>query len=129
MHDPEVLYLDEPTIGLDVVAKSAIRDFIKEINKERKTTVILTTHDMADIEYMCERLIMINKGRIVYDGSLQVFKDTYGGDYVLDVDFADPDTIIKDKRLKVIGEEGPRKTISCSKDEIVKRLYHDQSEG
>lgn len=70
LHEPEILFLDEPTIGLDAVSKIAVRTFIKRINKERKTTVILTTHDMQDIEALTERILLIGKGRILLDGSL-----------------------------------------------------------
>ena len=70
LHSPDVLFLDEPTIGLDVDAKHAIRKFIKEINQTRGTTVILTTHDLGDIQELCKRLIIINDGVIIEDGSL-----------------------------------------------------------
>ena len=78
LHNPKIVYLDEPTIGLDVLVKEKIRKFIKEINKEKKTTVILTTHDLNDIEDVCDRIILLDKGQIIYDGSKQKFKDTYG---------------------------------------------------
>lgn len=78
LHNPKIVYLDEPTIGLDVFVKEKIRKFIKEINKEKKTTVILTTHDLNDIEDVCDRIILLDKGQIIYDGSKQKFKDTYG---------------------------------------------------
>ena len=74
LHDPKVLFLDEPTIGLDAVSKIAVRDFIKTINRENKTTVILTTHDMQDIEALTERILLIGKGRILLDGSLGELK-------------------------------------------------------
>lgn len=70
LHSPRVLFLDEPTIGLDAVSKLAVRDFIKELNREEKTTVILTTHDMQDIEALASRVILIGKGRILLDGTL-----------------------------------------------------------
>lgn len=70
LHSPKVLFLDEPTIGLDAVSKLAVRDFIKELNREEKTTVILTTHDMQDIEALASRVILIGKGRILLDGTL-----------------------------------------------------------
>ncbi len=70
LHQPKVLFLDEPTIGLDAVSKIAVRDFIKKVNAERKTTVLLTTHDMQDIEALAERIILIGKGRILLDGSI-----------------------------------------------------------
>lgn len=78
IHNPRILYLDEPTIGLDVIVKENIRKAIKEINRESKTTVILTTHDLTDIEELCERIIIIDKGINVYDGSIKNIKETYG---------------------------------------------------
>lgn len=78
IHNPKVLYLDEPTIGLDVVAKEKIRNFIKEINREYKTTVILTTHDLDDIEELCNRVIIIDKGKKIYDGGVDQIKNAYG---------------------------------------------------
>ena len=78
LHNPKIVYLDEPTIGLDVFVKEKIRKFIKDINKEKKTTVILTTHDLNDIEDVCDRIILLDKGKIIFDGEKQKFKDTYG---------------------------------------------------
>lgn len=78
LHDPKIVYLDEPTIGLDVLVKDKIRKFIKEINKERKTTVILTTHDLQDIEELCKRVIIIDNGKIIYDGLLSDIKSRFG---------------------------------------------------
>jgi ABC-2 type transport system ATP-binding protein len=78
LHNPKVLYLDEPTIGLDVNAKQKMRDAIKMMNQTYKTTVILTTHDLDDIQELCNRILIIDKGRIIYDGSLQEIKDKYG---------------------------------------------------
>lgn len=78
LHNPKVLYLDEPTIGLDLVVKDNIRTAIKEINEKYHTTVILTTHDIGDIEELCNRIIIIDEGKKIYDGSLEKLKDTYG---------------------------------------------------
>ena len=78
LHNPKILFLDEPTIGLDVVAKMKMREAIKHMNKTFKTTVILTTHDLDDIEELCSRIIMIDKGKIMYEGSLDEIKDVYG---------------------------------------------------
>jgi ABC-2 type transport system ATP-binding protein len=75
LHDPEVLYLDEPTIGLDVVAKHRVRSFLRELNRERRVTVLLTTHDMADVEQLCSRLLIIDHGRLLYDGSLEQMRE------------------------------------------------------
>lgn len=86
LHDPEILYLDEPTIGLDVVAKERIRLFLKEINRERGVTVILTTHDMQDIEKICERMILIDKGTVIYDGPVAQIKERFGKTRTLVVD-------------------------------------------
>jgi ABC-2 type transport system ATP-binding protein len=77
LHKPEILFLDEPTIGLDAISKKIVRDFIKQINKEQKVTVILTTHDMSDIEALAKRIILIGKGSLLYDGSLNVLKRKY----------------------------------------------------
>lgn len=78
IHNPKVLYLDEPTIGLDLVVKDNIRSAIREINEKYQTTVILTTHDIGDIEELCSRIIIIDDGRKIYDGSLSNLKEQYG---------------------------------------------------
>jgi ABC-2 type transport system ATP-binding protein len=74
LHNPPLLFLDEPTIGLDVVAKDRIREFLKEINRTQRTTVLLTTHDLSDIEELCKRLLIIDKGKILFDGELREMK-------------------------------------------------------
>jgi ABC-2 type transport system ATP-binding protein len=78
LHDPKVVYLDEPTIGLDVVAKERIREFILHLHQQRGVTIMLTTHDIADIEKLCKRVLIIDKGRLIYDGSLGAIKQQYG---------------------------------------------------
>jgi ABC-2 type transport system ATP-binding protein len=78
LHDPRVVFLDEPTIGLDLVAKEAIREFIAQVNRERGTTFILTTHDLADVERLCRRIVLIDHGTIVYDGEIEALRDRYG---------------------------------------------------
>lgn len=88
LHDPKILFLDEPTIGLDAVSKIAVRDFIKEINREYKTTVILTTHDMQDIEALTERILLIGRGRILLDGSLSELKSRNSTHKTLTVDYS-----------------------------------------
>ena len=100
LHDPPILFLDEPTIGLDVVAKQQIRDFLTKINKEKKVTIIITTHDMGDIEELCERVIIIDKGKKIFDGSINDIKNRFGTKRVLVVDFQD---IIDKKKLKFEG--------------------------
>ena len=86
LHDPAILYLDEPTIGLDVVAKGRIREFLLEINRERGVTVLLTTHDMADIAHLCARMMIIDHGHLLYDGSVAAIRDRFGTERTLVVD-------------------------------------------
>ena len=78
LHNPKVLYLDEPTIGLDIFVKESVRKFVREINEQKKTTVLLTTHDMTDIEKLCSRVMVIDKGNIIYEGTLEQLKSRYG---------------------------------------------------
>jgi ABC-2 type transport system ATP-binding protein len=90
LHDPKIVYLDEPTIGLDVVAKEAIREFITRVNQERGTTVILTTHDLADVERLTRRIILIDTGTVIYDGLLERLRNEYGTHRTLVVNLAEP---------------------------------------
>ncbi|SFB10101.1 MULTISPECIES: ATP-binding cassette domain-containing protein [unclassified Bacillus (in: firmicutes)] len=78
IHNPPLLFLDEPTIGLDVLVKLKIREFLKEINEKYNTTILLTTHDLSDIEALCERVVMLDEGKIIYDGELRSLKETWG---------------------------------------------------
>jgi len=89
LHDPQILYLDEPTIGLDVDIKDKIRKFARTLRDEKKTTIILTTHDMADIDEICERIIMIDKGKILVDKPLAEYKQTFSSEYYIEVEFAE----------------------------------------
>lgn len=88
LHNPKILFLDEPTIGLDAVSKIAVREFIKTINLENKTTVILTTHDMQDIEALTDRILLIGKGRILLDGSLSELKTRNSTQKTLTIDYS-----------------------------------------
>ena len=85
LHNPAILFLDEPTIGLDVLGKAKIREFLKEINSESKTTVILTTHDLGDIEALCPRVAIIDKGKMLYDGSVDNLYAQWGHDKMEDI--------------------------------------------
>ena len=105
LHSPKVLFLDEPTIGLDVSAKYALRKFIKEINKVRKTTVILTTHDLGDIQELCERLIIINHGEMMEDGNLSQIVDRIAPYKTLVVEYYDEDAP-EHPRCEMIEHEG-----------------------
>jgi ABC-2 type transport system ATP-binding protein len=95
LHRPLLMFLDEPTIGLDVVAKEAIREFLAQENRERGTTILLTTHDLSDIERLCPRMILIDHGRVVYDGAVEAIRREYGSERRLVVDFdgAAPDAL------------------------------------
>lgn len=105
LHSPKVLFLDEPTIGLDVSAKYSLRKFIKEINQVRKTTVILTTHDLGDIQELCERLIIINHGKMMEDGNLKEITDRIAPYKTLVVEYYDEEAPSHDK-CEMIGHEG-----------------------
>lgn len=91
LHKPPVLYLDEPTIGLDLVVKDNIRSAIKEINQKYQTTVVLTTHDIGDIEELCSRIMIIDKGKLIYDGSLEELKEQYGTTRKVVLEVTDPE--------------------------------------
>lgn len=83
LHNPRIIYMDEPTLGLDVISKKAIYSGIRNINKEMNATIILTSHDMADIEAVCNRMILINHGSVVYDGTLEEFKNKHNNHYYI----------------------------------------------
>ncbi|GAC1476381.1 MAG: ATP-binding cassette domain-containing protein [Vulcanimicrobiaceae bacterium] len=127
LHDPRIVYLDEPTIGLDVLAKEAIREFIARVNAERGTTFILTTHDLADVERLCKRIVLIDAGRVIYDGAIEGIKEQYGTHRTLVVSLEDrPDTIAVDD-AELESREGhtarlrfDRKAISA--DQLIRRV-------
>ncbi|MDH3680245.1 MAG: ATP-binding cassette domain-containing protein [Acidimicrobiia bacterium] len=86
LHDPELVFLDEPTVGLDVVSKHEVRRFLGELNREQGTTVLLTTHDLSDIEHLCRRMVIIDNGTVAYDGPLDDFRSRYGTHRTIVVD-------------------------------------------
>ena len=108
LHGLQLLFLDEPTIGLDAVSKLVVRDFIKRLNKERGTTVILTTHDMDDIEALCTRVMVIGEGRILSDGTLADLRQTVSSERRLIVDLAEEGTEIKDPDAEEVARDGQR---------------------
>ncbi|WP_210443234.1 ATP-binding cassette domain-containing protein [Nocardioides sp. SYSU D00065] len=116
LHDPEVLYLDEPTIGLDVVSKSRLREFLRALNGERGTTLLLTTHDLQDIEALCDRVIVIDRGTAVYDGSLGGLHARGGSTRTLVVDLVDEAAPIDVPGATVRRIEGPRQWLSFPSD-------------
>jgi ABC-2 type transport system ATP-binding protein len=109
LHDPEILFLDEPTIGLDIMAKDRIREFLRTVNRERKVTIVLTTHDMHDIEEICPRLLIVNKGRLVYDGEVQYLKTQLGGERKVTIEFADSPGPIQIAGATLVKDEDRRK--------------------
>jgi ABC-2 type transport system ATP-binding protein len=108
LHSPELLFLDEPTIGLDVVAKQRVRDFLVEINREDGVTVMLTTHDLGDIERLCNRLLVIDHGTLIWDGGIPELKERYGGERTLVIDLEEPAPPLEVEGAVVERVDGPR---------------------
>ncbi len=107
LHSPELLILDEPTIGLDVLSKQRLREFLKAEREARGTTLLLTTHDMGDIERLCDRVLVVDRGRLVYDGTLPGLARTVGAQRVLVVDLAEPSPDLADiPGTTHLGSEG-----------------------
>lgn len=127
LHDPDILFLDEPTIGLDVVAKERIRQFILHINLERKTTILLTTHDLSDVEKLCRRVMIIDHGNLLFDGDLGVLKEKFGGRRKLVVEYAQPyldysinGAIITNQTEQMVTYSFDRKSLTAS--DLIGRL-------
>ncbi|WP_199840197.1 ABC transporter ATP-binding protein [Streptomyces viridochromogenes] len=112
LHDPEALYLDEPTIGLDVISKAKVRDFLRELNTERGTTVLLTTHDLQDIEQLCSRVMVIDHGRLMYDGPLAGLHEVGESERTLVVDLERELPPIEAAPARVVRVEGPRQWLA-----------------
>jgi ABC-2 type transport system ATP-binding protein len=112
LHNPELIYLDEPTIGLDVVAKESIRKFIQHMNRSREVTVILTTHDLSDIEKLCDRVMIIDKGRLLYDGTLVSLNEQFGGKRRLVVDFSESYDAIQIQDAEIVTKRKPARDFS-----------------
>ncbi|MBI4976047.1 MAG: ATP-binding cassette domain-containing protein [Spirochaetes bacterium] len=117
LHEPKVLFLDEPTIGLDAVSKLAVRDFIRRINAERSVTVMLTTHDMDDIEALCSRVVLIDSGVISFDGTVRELRDAVPHERSIVVDLIEPiDPPPVDDRIAFVRREGHRVWFSYDPD-------------
>ena len=112
LHDPEILYLDEPTIGLDVVSKGRLREFLRRVNQERQITLLLTTHDLQDIEQLCSRVMVIDHGSLVYDGSLPGMHALGSSTRTLVVDLVDAAGPIEVPGASVRRVDGPRQWLS-----------------
>lgn len=127
IHNPKVIYLDEPTIGLDLVVKDQIRDLIKGFKEEYGTTVMLTTHDMSDIEELCKRILVIDKGKLIFDGDIRTLKDTYGTSRTLELTLKDAAAFDLEKLKTQVGDvneqlnfsfEANRLSVEHNKDNI-----------
>lgn len=109
IHSPEIVFFDEPTIGVDVVGKETIRSFIRELNEQDNVTMIFTTHDMQDIEKTCKRLIIIDEGAKVYDGTLSGIREKYGTSRQLDVEFSSKENIAPIDNVEIVELENNKK--------------------
>jgi len=118
LHSPKLVFLDEPTIGLDAVAKLAIRDFVKEMNRQHGVTVILTTHDMDDIEALCDRVLVIHEGRILSDGTLGDLRAKVSQERRLIVDLANEDEVIDEPDAVVTARDGHRVTLAFDPERV-----------
>jgi len=112
LHDPEIVYLDEPTIGLDVISKARLREFLAQVNAERRTTIILTTHDLDDIEALCTRVMVIDHGRQIFDGTLDRLKSSQSAPRTLVVDLATSLPPIEVTGATVVKVDGPRQHLT-----------------
>ncbi|MFD0695583.1 ATP-binding cassette domain-containing protein [Paenibacillus sp. GCM10027628] len=120
LHDPDILFLDEPTIGLDVVAKRNIRGFLKALNRDFGKTILLTTHDMDDIEQLCERVIVINHGQIGYDGSIAELRERIGLPTMMKVTFRGPYQVPPSWELpfRIVEQQADILTLACNRQEL-----------
>lgn len=118
LHSPKLLFLDEPTIGLDAVSKLAVRDFVRRLCREQGVTVILTTHDMDDIEALCSRVMLIGSGRILLDGTIEDLRASVTTERRLIVDLIDETEEISDSQATVVSREGARVHLRFDPDKV-----------
>lgn len=126
LHSPEIVFFDEPTIGVDIIGKETIRSFIKELNEQDKVTMIFTTHDMQDIEQTCKRIIIIDKGSLMYDGSLQEIRSKYGTTRRLIAEFNEETSVAPIKNV-IIEDLKDRKASFTFDNNVVdvNKLMHE----
>ena len=137
LHNPKIVFLDEPTIGLDVSMKAKIRELIKGLNKEKNTTVILTTHDMGDVDALCQRIIIIDHGSMIYDNDIEHLKHYFGSYRTLHLNMVDggwQNIIVDESKTDVMSviseyqEKGGIKDIrleDISTEEVIKKIYEN----
>jgi ABC-2 type transport system ATP-binding protein len=116
LHDPRLLVLDEPTIGLDVVTKATVRGFLERLNVEQGTTILLTTHDLGDIERLCRRVMIIDHGRLAYDGDLDRLRDTADAERMLIVDLERPGPPVDPPGARFVRSDGPRQWLAIGSE-------------
>jgi ABC-2 type transport system ATP-binding protein len=117
LHDPAILYLDEPTIGLDVVSKARVREFLAKRNADRGTTVLLTTHDLDDIEHLCKRVMIIDHGRLLFDGGLTQVIEQLGEERALVVDLAVESPPLSIPGTRLVAIDGTRQRLAFKRSE------------
>jgi ABC-2 type transport system ATP-binding protein len=118
LHDPSILLLDEPTIGLDVISKEAVREFLLAVNQEQGTTVLLTTHDLTDVERLCDRLLIIDHGRVIEDGTVAGITNRFGTERTLVVDLVETSPPLDVPGAITTKVEGPRQWLRFQRDDI-----------
>lgn len=123
LHDPEILFLDEPTIGLDIDAKFAVREFLVELHKQKGVTIILTSHDMDDIEHVCRRVLVINKGQLIFDDSLQKLNNRYARSRYIRLSFEHEIDVAKLKpHGTILNRDGYSYLLKVDKSRLVKAV-------
>ena len=127
LHDPQILFLDEPTVGLDVVAKGELRDMIQALNRDRGVTILLVTHDVIDIEKLSSRAVIMDTGRLVWEGTMRELKDVHGRRRIVTVEFAEPVAALSAAGVELIENQGTRQRYavnmaSTSVDRVVAEL-------
>ncbi len=116
LHDPKVVFLDEPTIGLDVSVKESIRTLIKRLNKERGTTIVLTSHDTKDIEALCERVVIIDQGALIFDNSIEKLKEMFGRFRTIKIELS-PDSMSYEEICTYLGTQYSKEQVTIAKEE------------
>lgn len=118
LHHPKVLFLDEPTIGLDVISQKKVREFLKAYNEQNRITILLTSHYMQDIEELCERVILIDHGKLFFDGPLAAVLDRFATTKLLEVEFADACDTDFSRLGRVVEQEGPRIKLEVARERV-----------
>jgi ABC-2 type transport system ATP-binding protein len=118
LHDPAILYLDEPTIGLDVVSKSRVREFLASVNRERGVTIVLTTHDLSDVERLCSRLVVIDHGHVIHDGTVESIKSRFGEFRVVVVDLEEEAPPLVVAGCETVRVDGVRQWVRFRRSDV-----------